>query len=246
MKMQLGWSVGKGLWLLLLWAATQPAWANVEVAVVTSLAGTVSVQKLDGKMRVLAKDSILMSNEIIMTGKDSTVSLRFTDGSMTTLRPASRLAIEDYNYDASTPEKDSIVLYLLKGGLRAVTGLIGKRGNQNAYKAKTSEGTIGIRGTDYALMLCEKPEGGQDGNCTGLDAPVQGMYLTVFEGAILLVNNISETLFSAGKSFHVPNANTAPVELPSDPGLGRAFPAFGNMPGVKKSFGSAQDSCLVR
>jgi len=238
----------------LLWAAAQSVWAASEAAVVTSLTGTVSAQKPDGKVRVLAKDSALMSDEIIMTGKDSTVRLRFSDGSLTTLRPATRLVIEDYHYAEGSPEKDSAVLNLLKGGMRVLSGAIGKRGNQDAYKAKTVTATIGIRGTDYALLLCEKPEGERGSNCASLDvpenlrsegAPTEGLFFTVFDGVILLANNVSQTLFPVGKSGYVGDANTAPLELPRDPGLGREFPAFGNLPGIMNPFGGAQAACLV-
>lgn len=255
MKMKSGWSAAKGLWLCLLWAVVQTAWAAGEAAVVVSMVGTVSAQKPDGKVRVLTRDSVLMSDEIVMTEKGSTVRLRFTDGSMTSLRPASRLVIETYHFDEGAPDKDSIVLNLIKGGMRALSGLISKRGNQDAYRVKSFDGTIGIRGTDYALLLCEKAEGEQGGNCTGLEvpegllsngAPAEGLYLTVFEGAILLANNASETIFPVGKSAYVRNANTAPVDLPRDPGLVREFPAFGNLPGVMNPFGGAQEACLVR
>jgi hypothetical protein len=132
----------------------QAAWAAGEAAVVVSLVGTVSAQKPDGKVRVLAKDSALLAGEIVMTEKGSVVRLRFADGSQTTLRPGSRLVIEDFNYDEADPARDRKVINLVKGGMRAVTGAVGKRGNQGAYHAKTVAGTIGIRGTDYTARLC--------------------------------------------------------------------------------------------
>lgn len=44
---------------------------------------------------------------------------------------------------------------LLKGGFRAVSGLIGKV-DRNEYRISTPVATIGIRGTDYLLILCDE------------------------------------------------------------------------------------------
>lgn len=248
-------SAGKGLLLLLLWAWVQLACAEGAAAVVVSLTGTVSAQKPGGKIRALAKDSALMPGEIVLTEKGSSARLRFADDSTVALRPGSRLVIENFNYDIAKPESDSLVLNLVKGGMRAVSGAVGKRGNQAAYSAQTSAGTIGIRGTDYALLMCEKRGKDQESNCSELDvpedrrsdgAPVEGMYLTVFEGAIAVANDSTETVFRQGKSGYVKDKNTAPLELPKEPGLAREFPSVGNLPGAPTPFGGAAGACLVR
>jgi hypothetical protein len=43
---------------------------------------------------------------------------------------------------------------LVKGGLRVVTGLFGKR-NPSGVKFQTATATIGIRGTEFDARLCE-------------------------------------------------------------------------------------------
>ena len=43
---------------------------------------------------------------------------------------------------------------LLKGGFRAVSGLIGHV-NRDEYRVSTPVATIGIRGTDYIVVLCD-------------------------------------------------------------------------------------------
>ena len=43
---------------------------------------------------------------------------------------------------------------MVKGGLRTVTGLVGKRGNQNAYRIGTATATIGIRGSIGDTIVC--------------------------------------------------------------------------------------------
>ncbi len=43
---------------------------------------------------------------------------------------------------------------LLKGGFRSISGLIGKI-NQDEYQVTTPVATIGIRGTDYLVVICD-------------------------------------------------------------------------------------------
>ena len=57
-----------------------------------------------------------------------------------------------YSYGEAAPE--SLLLGLLKGGLRVATGLIGKR-NPAAVSFSTPTATIGIRGTEFDARLCE-------------------------------------------------------------------------------------------
>jgi hypothetical protein len=76
------------------------------------------------------------------------------DGTKMTMRPDSNLKIEAYEFKQNAPKADNAVFRLLKGGFRTVTGLIGKRGNKDAYKLRASGATIGIRGTDFTSRLC--------------------------------------------------------------------------------------------
>jgi hypothetical protein len=245
--MKPGWSAVKLLFFCLLTAVAQLAWAAGEAATVVNLVGTVSAQAPDGKVRILAKDSVLVSGEIVMTEKGSVVRLAFSDGGQTTLRPSSRLVIEAYHYVPATPEQDSAVLNLVKGGMRVLSGAIGKRGNQDAYLARTKAGTIGIRGTDYALMICEK--GGETcdqfnlpQNLRSAGHPASGLYFVVYEGAIWFANHASQDLIPAVTAGYVQDIDTHWVALPNgDPGLDSILPE-----GMALLFGSGQGVCKVR
>jgi hypothetical protein len=91
---------------------------------------------------------------MLITAKDSYAQVEMNDGTKMTIRPNSNLRIESYQFRKETPQADNIVLRLLKGGFRTVTGLIGKRGNTDAYKLRAATATIGIRGTDFSTRLC--------------------------------------------------------------------------------------------
>jgi hypothetical protein len=125
-----------------------------DAAAVSTTAGTVVVQKADGSMRSLAPGSAVQAGDVITTQPNSSARLKFTDGGELTLSSNSQFKIDSYSFNTAAPRTDNLVMSLLKGGLRSVTGLISRRGNQDAYRLQTTTATIGIRGTDYVARLC--------------------------------------------------------------------------------------------
>lgn len=118
------------------------------------MSGTLVAQKPDGTLRVLAPKSPVHPGELLVTGEKSYAQVTMNDGTKMTLRPQSNLKIETYQFKNEEPKADSAVFRLLKGGFRTVTGLIGKRGNKDAYSLRAAGATIGIRGTDFSSRLC--------------------------------------------------------------------------------------------
>jgi hypothetical protein len=119
--------------------------ALAAAATVTNLNGTVSARKADGSMRLLSQQSEVDAGESITTEKNSFARLKFSDGGEITLRPETTIAIDSYRFEADKPEQDNLFFTMVKGGLRTITGLVGKRGNRDAYRNKTAIATIGIR-----------------------------------------------------------------------------------------------------
>ena len=99
----------------------------------TQLSGTLSVHKADGSVRILSQKSEVVTGDTVNTQKDSYAQIKFSDGGMITLKPNTSVKIQEFRLSQEEPEKDSFVFGLVKGGLRAVTGLVGKRGNKDAY-----------------------------------------------------------------------------------------------------------------
>jgi hypothetical protein len=126
------------------------------VATVAAVDGTVFVSRGGGRQAILARGSSLQVGDAINTTRNSTVRLKFTDGGETVVRPESTLVVQKYQFEKEAPSQDNILLQLLKGGIRALTGAIGKRGNADAYQLRASTATVGIRGTDYSVRLCQQ------------------------------------------------------------------------------------------
>jgi len=143
----------KLLFAVFLFASTAQA-AESAAGKVGYMSGTLIAQRTDGTVQVLGPKSDVLAGDMLITAKDSYAQIQMNDGARMTLRPNSNLKIEAFHFVREAPESDNVVFNLLKGGFRNVTGLIGKRGNADAYKVHAASATIGIRGTDFSARLC--------------------------------------------------------------------------------------------
>jgi hypothetical protein len=124
--------------------------ALAQVAVIDALTGTAQAIPGAGAPRALKKGDNVNQGETVTTGAASSVVLRFEDGQVVALTANARMAISSYVYNKAEPAKSNMLLNLAQGGMRAITGLIGKAKPSNvAYRAGNA--TIGIRGTDLEV-----------------------------------------------------------------------------------------------
>jgi hypothetical protein len=134
------------LFLLSLFAA---AAAQAGVAgTVTHLSGPLAAKKGDGTIKVLSQKSNVDEGDTLITEKDTYARIKFIDNSEITLRPNSQLKIDSFSFEEDRQENDKASFNLVKGGLRAVTGVLGKRSKEK-FGMNTPTATIGIRGTIF-------------------------------------------------------------------------------------------------
>ncbi len=118
------------------------------VGTVTDLSGPLLARKADGVVKVLAQKSTVDQGDTLVSEKDTYARIKFVDNSEITLRPNTQFKIENFSYDEAKPEGDHAIFSLIKGGLRSITGLLGKR-NRERFGLNTPTATIGIRGTTF-------------------------------------------------------------------------------------------------
>ncbi len=206
---------------------------------VQRLSGTLSVQRADGSVRILSQKSEVSAGDVLTTQKDTYAQISFTDGSSMTMRPNTQMKIDAYQFTQNKPQADNAFFRLLKGGLRTVTGLVGKRGNQDAYKIGTSTATIGIRGSSGDTLDCTL---GCQGVTTGGDQLPPGVYHTTYTGAYILENQAGTQIIGEGQFGFVKDSTTPPEILPGDPGLNlKDLPLAGLGSGAGES-----NECTVR
>jgi hypothetical protein len=147
----------------------------VPAGTLTLLNGQAQDTDSAGMVRSLAKGDAVYPGDTLQTADGSYALVRFTDQGSVLLRPQSRFQVAKYQYaaapaapaaaapaqreapaplQASASAPDSSFFRLLKGGLRAVSGLIA-HADYSHYRMDTPVATMGIRGTDYEIALCD-------------------------------------------------------------------------------------------
>ena len=188
---------------------------------VTHLSGTLSVKKPDGTTKLLSIKSEVQEGDTLTTETETYARVKFVDGGEVVLRPESQLKIDAYAYQAGKPESDNVVLNMLKGGLRAVTGLLGKR-NRDKVSVNTPTATIGIRGTHFGALFC-RGDCGRIPTTTG-QPPANGLHVDVAGGSIILSNGAGQLVINTGQFGFVAGPNTPPIIVPPQLGIQVTMP----------------------
>ncbi|WP_431096087.1 FecR family protein [Polaromonas aquatica] len=130
-------------------AAIYPLQASAanSAGVAQFIAGDVNIRRADGGTAPLTKGKDIESGQAIVTGSSGRAQVRFTDGGLVSLQPNTEFKVASY-VDKADPKEDRFLVDLLRGSMRAITGLIGKR-NRDNYKVTTTTATIGIRGSGF-------------------------------------------------------------------------------------------------
>jgi hypothetical protein len=137
------------------------SWAQV-VGTIAHLSGPLVAKKPNGTVKVLAVKSEVENGDTLVAEKNTYAQIKFVDNGEITLRPNTVFKIEKFAYDAGKPDGDTANFDLVKGGLRSVTGLLGKR-NKEKFALKTPSATIGIRGTTFIAQYVPPPPPGGNG-----------------------------------------------------------------------------------
>ena len=121
------------------------------------------------------------------------------------------------------------------------TGLIGKRGNKDAYRIGTSTMTIGIRGTSGDTLDCTQD---CEGVMLGAEKLPKAVYQATYTGSFILTNESGSVTTSENEFHSVADVN-APIQvLPNDPGF-RLDPVPFSVPGGGPQRAGGQE-CVVR
>ena len=153
--------------------------------------GDVKALSPDGRSRTLDKGAEIGSGETIDTG-NGRAQVRFTDGAQVSLQPQTQFRIDDYRFNGKADGSEKGFFSLLRGGLRTITGLVG-RTNRDNYKVTTTVATIGIRGTEFSVAY---------GN---------SISVTTGEGIVQVCNAAGCLIVNSGESAVVTDNNTQPL-----------------------------------
>lgn len=127
---------------------THPAAAKIAFA-----KGLLTARNEKGENRNLKTGHSVYEGDTLSTASDGIAVLVFPDNSRISLQPNTLFRVERFRFrlEKAQQEEEGAVLNLIKGGLRVITGLLGKSSPRN-YHFKTPVATIGIRGTGFDLQ----------------------------------------------------------------------------------------------
>lgn len=157
-------------------AFAQAGAARNQAGVVVLVDGSATVTPERGTARPLKVGDVVNEGDELASAKDGEVHLRMQDSGFLVMRPNTRMKVAAYKADGG--DDDRGILQLLAGGIRSVSGWIGKFNSRN-YAVKTQTATIGIRGTDHETIVI--PEGSSEGEPGTYDRVYAGK--TVITGA---------------------------------------------------------------
>ncbi len=199
-----GWLSIIGLVTLLATIAmVTPAQAgSLEAAgVIVSSAGDTSLSRTGQITSPAGRLQEVFAGDRLLTGSNGRISLRFTDGMQMNLGPVSQLSIDDYLHNQ---QGDRGWFDLVRGSLRTITGLIGKR-SAKSFRLRTPTAVIGIRGTDFSVVQRDC----HAGQCK--NPSLGAMEVSVASGAIDVANGAGQVRVGAGQTARIGNQGAKPA-----------------------------------
>ena len=188
--------------MLLAVAGVAFAGAAHAAAVLTSYQGEVRIAPPGQPTAAATANESIESGATVVTGFNGRAVLKFDDSQVVALGANTTFRIDEYRYDAAKPAEGRVLLNLVKGTLRAITGLIA-RANHQAFALRVPQATIGIRGTDFLVGV-----GNQ-------------LFVSVNSGEIAVTNDRGTTLFGPGQLGGATSTTSLPTgvaasQLPSE------------------------------
>ena len=162
--------------------------------------------------------SSIQNGDTLRTGESSNLQVRFIDDSIVSMKESSELRIDNFKFTGKPDGSERANFTLLKGGLRTTTGAIGGKNNKN-YKMVTSSATLGVRGTDYTITLCQADCNNHDG--TPVKNGLYGRVLGISHGSnrIVVSSEMGSKEFGINENFFVADMQSpvqrliAPAEI---------------------------------
>jgi hypothetical protein len=145
-------------------AVAQPAIVGEAAMVI----GVARITSSTGDSAAVNRGTAIRVGDRIETESGGHVHVRFVDGGRLSVRPSSRLQVENYSHAAQQPALTAIKFRLDEGVVRSITGSWGEA-SRDRFRLNTPVAAIGIKGTDFVVRA--------DNNSTAA---------SVYTGAIVL------------------------------------------------------------
>ena len=130
--------------------AVAAADARNAVGTVSLVVGEAHVVSADGAKHSIRRGITVRPGDRVETALGGHVHIRFIDDALVSVRPSSRLVIEEYQYDPARVAESQVRFRLETGVARAISGAAAE-GAKERFRLNTPLVAIGVRGTDFVV-----------------------------------------------------------------------------------------------
>lgn len=190
-------------------AAPAPQPLEPIIGALVTADGPVAVEGSLGQQRSLQAVDNVRRGDTLTTDAKTEASVRLLDGTTLLLRTGSSVLLKEFRFGSKDGHEGALNLKLLKGAMRTISGMIPKDA-KSQYALETPKATLKVRGTDYAVRICEEAD-----QCQIDGAPaLPGLYAGVLEGGIDLGNAGGSSPANAGDVVRVDTPEAAAADAP--------------------------------
>ena len=169
--------------------------------------GEVKIKQKGGAEALAKRGMELNEGDTVRSGSPGYAQIRFEDGGIVALHPASELTIKKFLYGQQDKSKDAVNLRLEKGRMRAITGDVGHLHKEN-YRIETPVVQLGVRGTDHEAIFIPQPGAGE------IARAAPGSYDKVNTGGTFIQSAAGRVDIDPGQAGFAPGAGGQPGESP--------------------------------
>jgi hypothetical protein len=170
---------------------------------VVHLDGAATIDRKGGRVPV-AESTPVYSGDTLNVENHSSVQVRFEDDSVFVVPGAASFRVDKF---AMGNGGDTALYTLLEGGVRTMTGKVGK-GQGDRYELRTPEAIIGVQGTAFMALRCA-------GACAKKYR--EGLYVRTEAGKVVIGTSAAKTTVKAGQTFYVKSKNDVAVKVSVSP-----------------------------
>jgi len=120
------------------------------VGTVSLVVGEANIVSADGAKHSIRRGVSVQPGDRVETALGGHVHIRFIDDALVSVRPSSRLVIEEYQYDPARVAESQVRFRLETGVARAISGAAAE-GAKERFRLNTPLVAIGVRGTDFVV-----------------------------------------------------------------------------------------------
>jgi hypothetical protein len=188
--------------------AALPLGASADGTVI-AVEGAAALERNPQKVTVVEALPV-QAGDTLSVQRQSKVQLQFDDDSLFSVPGPAVFRIDAFDAPKAGPGR--AVYTLTEGGVRTITGRVGKNA-QDVYELHTDLATVTVQGSAYAAVRCRT-------QCAGAKP---GLYVRADQGLITLTNGAGTLRVRPGETGYVDSPQSAPVRSPVSPFLDPVF-----------------------